>query len=351
MAHALTPYLADLEERLDEEVELDLQQQWIDFLEGRFSGDIFIAARKRAAKPKVEWPTVLINETLDSYDAMALQQFGAVSEGLGRASGQAFCVRSNYGVGILPSVFGVRIFMMDDEQNTLPNVWPLDGGLDAIRKRLDEGIPDPDSGFGRQVFEMGEYYRELMAPYPKISRFVSIYHPDLQGAMDVCELLWGSGLFMDLIDRQELVHDFLTLITETYIAFMQRWNKIVQPEGPYSTHWSLLHKGRLVIRDDSAMNLSPDMFDTFIRPYDQRLLATLGGGLVHFCGRGDHYIESLTQMDGLTGVNMSQPELNDMEKILSCTVDRGIPLLGFDRQAAEELLASRGSLNSRVHCW
>ena len=99
------------------------------------------------------------------------------------------------------------------------------------------------------------------------------------------------------------------------------------------------------------MNFSPEMFDTFIRPYDARLLAEFGGGAIHFCGRGDHYIESASTMPGLTAIQLSQPPYNDMEQIYRNTVDKGIALLGLDRRAAEATLAAGRDLRGRVHCW
>ena len=73
------------------------------------------------------------------------------------------------------------------------------------------------------------------------------------------------------------------------------------------------------------MNLTPEMYEEFIRPYDAQLLRHFGGGTVHFCGRGEHFIDAMSRIPDLHGINMSQPHLNDMGKILSCTVDRGIP--------------------------
>jgi hypothetical protein len=146
------------------------------------------------------------------------------------------------------------------------------------------------------------------------------------------------------------VHALLDRVTETYARFMRQWEALIPPRDGLAAHWGMLHRGRLMLRDDSAMNLPPEMFDEFIRPYDQRLLAEFGGGVVHFCGRGDHYIRSLTEMNGLFAVNLSQPEYNDMERIFRHTVDRGIPLIGFSRAAAEAALAQGRDLHGWVHC-
>ena len=69
-------------------------------------------------------------------------------------------------------------------------------------------------------------------------------------------------------------------------------------------------------------------------PYDAKLLERYGGGVIHFCGKGDHYIELLSRLPMVYGINMSQPECNDMEKIYRNTVDKGIKILSFDRNWA-----------------
>lgn len=84
---------------------------------------------------------------------------------------------------------------------------------------------------------------------------------------------------------------------------------------------------------------------------DQRLLDEFGGGAIHFCGRGSHYIAHMARLHGLHAIAMSQPEYNDMEAIYQHTVDRGIKLLGLKREAAEQALARGRDLYGQVHCW
>jgi hypothetical protein len=69
---------------------------------------------------------------------------------------------------------------------------------------------------------------------------------------------------------------------------------------------------------------------------------------MHFCGRGDHYIEAICEMKGITAVAMSQPHLNDMEVIYRNTVDKGIKLVGFDWGAAH---APGRDLRGQVQCF
>jgi len=341
--------LEDLENRIDPEVEERLQSEWLDFTEGRFDGDIFSPRRAKKSPHGLEWPEVTVNRAQVDLDAMIIQQYGACSNQIANGAGGLMTVRTNYGTGIMASLFGAELFVMDEELGTLQTTRPL--GADATIKVIEKGVPDLEAGLGSKVFEAGRRFAEIASTYPKIGKYVHIYHPDAQGPMDICEMLWGSDIFIDLVDRPEQVHRVLEVLTETYLAFIRKWDETVgASDRDWSGHWGMMQPGKIMIRTDSGMNLSPDHYDEFIRPYDQRLFNELGGGAVHFCGRGSHYIESCCAMAGMRAINLSQPSYNDMETIYTHTVDKGILLLGFSREHAEKAVADGRDLHGRVHC-
>lgn len=327
--------LEDIERRIDPTAEEDFAHQWEDFLSGRFDGDIFSPCRTKPVPPEFSLPSVNINDAIADTETMLIYELQGVSRALNSRS-LNLCVRANYGTGILSSLFGAEIFEMPREMNTLPTTRPLND-TEKIRGLTEGGIPDLTNGFGQRVFDFGEYCAEVFSRYPLIQKYVSVYHPDTQGPLDICELLWGCDFFYALYEEPELVHDMMTLLTDTYTAFLKKWYTIFPMNTGTNVHWAnIRHKGAILLRDDSAMNLSPALYEEFAAPYDGELLKRFGGGAVHFCGRGDHYIETLTSLPGLTGINLSQPHLNDMEKIYRCTVDRGIKILGFSREWAEK---------------
>lgn len=339
--------LDDIEARIDPETEEDYLGQWRDFLYNRFEGDIFTPVRKKCSAPLVDIPTIdNINDAIESYDNMLRHQLQGVSYALGSKRGN-LCVRANYGTGILSSLFGSEIFVMPRETNTLPTTRAFND-TEIIRAKVEAGMPDLMSGFGRQVFEFGELCAEVFENYPKIKKYVNVYHPDLQGPLDICELLWGGEIFYAMYDEPELVHAMLRLVTDTYTAFIEKWFGMFPPSDEMNLHWAFLwHRGAIMLRNDSAMNLQPDFYREFAMPYDGELLGKYGGA-VHFCGRGDHYIESLGSLPGLYGVQMSQPQYNDMEIIYKNTVDRGIKLLGFNKKYAEEHLSREGGFRHNL---
>ncbi|MFC1452118.1 hypothetical protein ACFLSJ_02085 [Verrucomicrobiota bacterium] len=343
-------YMEDLEARIEPEVEDELLCRWRAFLDGQFRDGLFVPERRQKAGPRVEWPHVLVNDAMEDPEKMALQQLKTCSYKLACGNGLPLSVRANYGTAILPSLFGAELFVMDRETDTLPTTWPLPGGEEGIRACIDRGIPDARAGLGGKVLDTTAYYLDLMRSYPRVRRYVHVYHPDVQGPMDVCEMLWGSSLFLALIETPELVKTLLELVTGAYADFMREWMALVPPAGDYAVHWSIMHKGCIMLRDDSAMNLSPSMFEEFIRPFDQRLLTEFGGGAIHFCGRGEHYIPHLGVMEDLHAINLSQPECNDMETIFRHTVDRGLAVIGLQREAGEKALREGRDLHCLVHC-
>lgn len=347
----LNRYLEDLENQIDESAEQQLRADWENFCNDRFTGAIFSPRRSVVRAPKREWPAVSVNQAIADYDQMALQQFGQCSRILANGGGEMLCVRSNYGTSILPSLFGVEIFYMDESMNTLPTSWPLAADVPGIEAILAQGIPDLYQSFGQKTLEMGRYFVALKQPFPKINQYVTIYHPDLQGPMDVCELLLGSTLHLLILDAPDLIKKLLNRLTDIYIAFMQEWEKIAGQTGDCSVHWSMCHRGRIMLRDDSATNFSPAMFEEFIRPADQRLIREFQGGAIHFCGHGDHFIPAMSAIAGLHAINLSQPELNDMEKIYRNTVDKGIKLIGLSGAQARADLQRGRRFQGQVHCF
>jgi len=349
MADLLDDCLADLQVRIDEAQEQRNLEAWQGFLEGRCAEPIFFPPRRRPAPARTKWPSININDALKDVDLMVLRELAMVSGQLADGGGSRLNVRCNYGTGILPSLFGCQLFVMARETDTLPAVRPLPS-VDDIRRVTEAGLPALRGGLGGRVFDCATRVLELFGKYPLLGRHIVIYHPDMQGPIDTAEEIWGSGIFLAFYDEPELLRNFLEVITRTYVAFMRKWYGLIPPPNGYSTHWGLLHKGRLMIRNDSLMNLSPQVYLEFVRPLDQRLFDEFGGGAIHFCGRGSHYIEAMSAMRGLSGIQMSQPHLNDMETVYRNTVDKGIKLLNVDTKTAQAAVAAGRPLRGQVQC-
>ena len=319
--------LEDIERRIDPDVEEDFYAQWLSFWNNELQSPTFIPQRKSVTSGAVKAKEININDALHDTELMLYRERADLSNKLSRKS-SALGVRANYGTGILTSLFGAEIFEMPYANNTLPTTRPLEDS-DKIRELVERGVPSLMGGFGQRVFNFGEYCAEVFKSYPKIQKYVRVYHPDTQGPLDVTDLLWGSEIFYEMYDDPDLVHSALRLVTDTYTAFLDKWFAMYPNEHELSLHWALMHKGNILVRLDSAMNLSEDFYREFSMPYDKEIFAHFGGGCMHFCGRGDHFIPSMCELEQMYGFNMSQPHLNNMEKILKVADDNNKKIIGL----------------------
>lgn len=348
----LEVYLDDIENRIDEVEEEALLAQWKKFADGNYEGEVFRPIRTKKILSSIEWPEININDALEDPEKMLIREFAGVSRTLDSDNGVLMGIRSNYGVGIIPSTLGAKKFVMPYELNTLPNVHHLEGGKEAVKKLLESDIntlEQINKGFGADVFEVGRRIQKIRKKYPKIGKYVRVDHPDCQGPMDLVELLWGSGIFVDFYDVPELIEKTLRTITDYYKYFMDKWFELVPNIDEYHAWFGCLHKGAIVIRDDSAMNLPPEMFERFILPYDRELLDYYNGGAIHYCGRGEHFVPYFDEISKLYAVNISQPHLNDLKIVFNHTVAKGRPLFGLPQEGVEMAQSQSIACNGLVH--
>jgi len=346
--------LKNLEENIDENEEERLNHEWDLFWDGKIDEPYFLP--KRSAKDLSpilnDLQHVTVNDALTSYDKMICQQLEGVLKMLSSDNGKLLSVRPNFGTPTLATYFPIEIVKMADELDCLPANYPVKGGEEVFRKIADKGdiddIPAYDN-FATKALEMGEIMLETFSKYPKIAKYVHIYHPDTQGPMDLLEIMWGSDIFVDAYTCPEVLHDMLGIITRLYIKYIDYWlSYIPQYSADKSVHWGMVHKGRVFLRNDSAMNFSPDMYREFFLPYDSVLCERYGAAM-HFCGRGDHYIPIATEMKGLHAINLSQPHLNDMDILFESSIDKGVYILDLERNCTIESAKAR-PLHGRVLC-
>lgn len=246
-------------------------------------------------------------------------------------------IRANYGVGTLPSLFGCTIRLVGEG---LPWCEPL-GSEDAVRNRIERGMPDLTSGLGGRLMDTIGYYLEALERWPVCRRLIRIYHPDLQGPFDVAHLIWGTGIYYAMVDDPDQVHALLRLVTDTYIALMRRLKTLVRDDADgIVPHWGSLYRGGVVLRNDTAVNLSREMYEEFVQPYDRLVLDAFGGGSMHYCGRADQWVSSMLGTPGLLAMNFGQPPnlvfgFGFLEKVFPEARRRGIPFVNYDLTPAE----------------
>lgn len=321
----LAPWLDDLAARIDPAEEERLFAAWARFARGACPEAVFRPRRAHPAPPRIDWPHIHINDAVLDPALMILSQLKGASDALAAGRGSILCVRCNYGTPILASVFGVEARLCDRGMGTLPGSLPL--GTAAVRDLVRaEPPPAATAGLMPLVLAVGRAFRAVLASRPAL-RHIHLYHPDFQGPLDVLELVWGSDCFVHFVDEPDLAAAALDAITAGYLDAWRAWCAVQPPrDDGISVHWGLVHRGQVMLRDDSAMNLSPAMARRLVTPYDGRILAATGGGAIHACGKVDHWLPAVAGLPGLHAINLGQPHMNDPQRLWRETIARGIPL-------------------------
>ena len=343
----LVPYLEDLSRRINADEEDRLAGSWLSFADGNFQGNFFSPSRSRPSPPAIAWPNVNINPCIDDIELMIYRELKGVSDTLAAGKGELLAIRPNYGTGIIPSMYGAEVFVMPEKTDTLPCTRPLTGA--AVKDILDRGEMDFSRALAGRVFEFVNCWAELSLPWELVRRYVHVYNPDLQGPFPLVDMLWGSDVYTDIFDEPEAVQAAAAFFADVIIEFLGKYHALCPPfDACHSVEWGLLHSGAVIIRNDAAMNISGEMYREFVMPYDQKVIDAFGGGM-HFCGKGDHYIAHVSEIKGLSTINMSQPEYNNMETIYRNTIDKGMVIIGMPRPEVERAEATGRNLRGRVH--
>jgi hypothetical protein len=263
-----------------------------------------------------DWPQYSMDEIQSDMEKMLVSELAHVYAACLVKDDILPAIRANYGTGILPSLFGCEIMRFD--HGALPAALPLHD-TERIRAHVAVGIPDLHGGLGGRVLDTVAFYVEALKPYPKLREWVTIDLADTQGPLDAAEVAWGSEIFMYMYEDPELVHAFLGLVTGTLAAFTRAHQAI---DGiPFAPAPSPL--GRVCIREDSSVMVSGEMYDTFCKPYAQRLLDEFGG-CIHWCGDGKAWWRSLITLRNLTAVNPFQGQYYDPVDMHRACRDAGV---------------------------
>ena len=130
----------------------------------------------------------------------------------------------------------------------------------------------------------------------------------------------------------------LDKITDQMIAVHRCFVEKTRDHAPPGFHHQhgLLVKGRLLIREDSGILISPAMYADLVVPFNARLSEALGSVGIHFCGNGQHQIENMLSIPSMECLDMGQPEMNDVEATYAMAAAKRVPLVR-DTVPADEL--------------
>ncbi|MEI6873877.1 MAG: hypothetical protein WCL50_01970 [Spirochaetota bacterium] len=265
---------------------------------------------------------MLYNELVSAWDLSVVAR-GAAGAGIG--DDLPATIRPNWGTVLVASLLGGRA-----EQSGQNTPWiRRDDDAPIALEAIAEADPEvAGSGWIPRVIATYEAYRQLLAPYPGLWSALRVTLPDLQGPLDIVEQLTGADLFIDMIERPELAARAFDRAAELQIACARLFAPFTKdgPEG-FSHQHGFMVKGKVLIRCDSAVMISPELYRDLVAPADEAVLAALGGGGLHSCGRIGHALPQMLALPSIRCFDFGQSFMNEVDLLYQQARGRRIPFL------------------------
>ena len=113
-------------------------------------------------------------------------------------------------------------------------------------------------------------------------------------------------------------------------------------DGPenYTHQHATTIRGNILIRNDSAIMISPEMYAGQVSEHDEFVLKEMSGGGIHSCGRIDYNIAEIFSLPSIRCFDFGQSNLNDIDAVYALAQKRKIPLIRI-RVDKDELLSGK----------
>ena len=230
-------------------------------------------------------------------------------------------VRANMGCGIVPALFGIVPRLFEDKMPWVKEHLPK--GQLAEMQAIDITITDE--------FRMAMAHMEFMADALDGSG-VRIYPVDIQGAFDTAHLLYGDDIFYDLYDDPDFVHHLLDLSCAAIKLAFDECLARMPGSGEVVPHYNALaiprSLGGIKLSEDTSTLLNQAQIEEFVAPYMRRALKEAGGGYIHYCGKNPFLYEAVLREPLVRGLNFGNPDMHNMERVLTDCAGRGIVYYG-----------------------
>jgi len=248
-------------------------------------------------------------------------------------------IRNDHGTIQIASLLGGDWHFHDDDYPWVNSFSSTEEVKKLIEK--DDEI-NWEGGVLSQSTSTLELYMEELGKYPKCKQAVQISLPDLQGPIDTADILWGSEIFAEILLNPEIVTAMLDKVVSFMLKVVAYYRQFTKDKlDPFAnTQHGYNIPGRLLIRNDSAIMVSPDTYREMIMPHDARLLKEVGTGSIHFCGKGQHLIESMLEIPDLRGIDFGEPEKNDVTQIYEMCSEKRTVLTDL-KPSREDLISGK----------
>ena len=270
---------------------------------------------------------MLFNELVYAFETSILLQSEILDD-------LSLTIRANFGTVVIASLFGGKV---EQRENNPPWIRHFET-KDQFKSIFDKDTLDFSQGICPQIIDTYKIYRDILSDYSNLQKCIKIVLPDLQGPLDSLELLRGSEIYSDFVLDPDLVENGLRLMAEAQVGFAE-FLKPLTADGTegFSHQHAVAIKGNILIRNDSAIMISPEMYEAQVAPFDELVLKKLGGGGVHSCGKIDFNVPAIFELNSIKCFDFGQSYLNDIDDVYQKAKEKKMPLLRI-RPNKEQLL-------------
>ncbi|MEA3453371.1 MAG: uroporphyrinogen decarboxylase family protein [Candidatus Caldatribacteriota bacterium] len=157
-----------------------------------------------------------------------------------------------YGAYVIPKVFGFFLLYKKDR-------WPeIDKNKEKLSVKEVEELNTNNilsSSFTEEIFHQMDI---IEAEWGKIHGYLN-----WQGVLNNAFHLRGENIFTDFYDKPDLVHHFLSVITDVIIRLTQKVQKRQRKSGFYVNHFC--------VSNCTVNMVSPQIYREFLLPYDKKI--------------------------------------------------------------------------------
>ena len=325
----IDPYLERLEALIDEEHVEQAQrcQEAAWNYEAVDRLPLLVSLSDKVSKERngtTDWPTYPYSEILYDREKMLLDELSFAYEGALIGDDKMYTIRANYGIGIIPSLFGCPITVKEGEN--MPWVGHLES-LDEVKRVTAQGVPDFNGGLMARVLETEAFFKEALAPYPRLGRTVHIQVCDTQGPFNLAAEILGPRIYTDLYDEPQMLHELLEVVTETYTAVTKKEKDALGEDYVSGYHWHYRLRGGARLAEDFALSISPRAYERFVKPYNERAFTPFEGGYILYCGHGEQVLDLILSTKGVNGILVWSKKAEDLLTIYEKAKPWGVAVL------------------------
>lgn len=318
--------------------------------------------RRALAYEEVDHPPLVIQSSLDSamtmpapwgefrhysyrqiFDSPAAMMQNMLLErvvpGLLLKDDSPLALRNDHGNLLVASALGVTWQQHEDD-----HPWAKPVGSPELLEAIAAVAPGVNiqAGLLGKTRETLQFYQHKLSEHPPCQQAIQISMPDLQGPFDTAEQLWGSDIYLAFFDRAELLEQLFSTIDDTTVALAEAFRPYASDrlDPVATTQHGYMIPGRFMVRNDSSIMLSAEMYAEFARGHDAHILCKVGGGCLHFCGDGQHLIEPMLEILDLRGLDFGESWLMDLATIYAQCRERGVAITSA-RAPREDLVSGK----------